>query len=563
GVQAASAEGGTEAAAGHETAAEGAASAAAVAGATEAVAAPQDQLGRPGRPVLAFAAIAGMVLMVTPFAVNETSQRLPGTTIDPVDQEGMLGYFMRPGGDASADATTMAEQRPPSGASASGPTAGLEEEPAPDSGYVPEVQPQERPNQAAGDPPDGGSNGSPGDPDSGSSPGNDPGSSAAGDSSGDGLFSGWGLFGGDDEEDEDTSSAGSGRGDEAAGWDADSRSNEPGTQASQGSESDEEDEGTGGDGNSGGLLDSNTNGAVPMAAGGSEDDEDSAPEEESPAQEGNRPVTEDPAGDPLDTRGEALRDQEPQEERPQEPRQPAEEQQPQEPAQDQQPQQPAEEQRPQEERPQEPVQDQQPQEQEQPQPEEPPAEQPQPQEEQPPPPPEFRYAEVAGVGCGPNERIAYGTAGEHWSGDGTDSWAFGFDGGYTDEHCDGRWHAIPVSGDPNVRTNQYAFWTFNIGFTGAKCDIYVHIPNAESPRWVGGAPAQYRIHPSADPATSEPFASFTIDQVGQKGSWVHVGSYSPPGDTISVKLQNNGADQVNGQDTNAHVVSSAVRTRCN
>ena len=548
---------------------EAASGATAAVGATGAESAPQDRLGRPGRPVLAFAAIAGVVLMAAPFAVNETSQRLPGTTVALVDQEGILGYFMRSDSDGNGEAGAMAEQQSPSSLSASGLMTGVEEQPAPNDGYVPEVLSQEEPEEGgpgdSGDPDSSGSSGSGSgaSPDGESSDSSDnEGSEVAvgSDTSGNDLFSGSG--GDDDEEDdeenEDVSALGNGQGEDTRGSGSDGESGSPG-----GSEDD-------GDVPLGDLPDHNTNGPLTMAATqdseegtgtlAADDDGDgeSAPEDTSAVLSGGAPATEreEPAeeitygqrpasvGEPLNTdNGNLLFKATPPEAPEGWAQERTEEHEVQEPA------------TPQngedvDEDPDAPEQ------------EEPSTVERLPAEELPPPP-EFRYAEVAGVGCAPNERIAYGTAGEFWEGDGTHSWAFGFEGGFAKEKCDGRWHAIPVSGDPDAPNGRYAFWTFNIGFTDAQCEIYVHIPDAESPRWVGGTPAQYQLHPSADPATSEPFASFTVDQVADKGGWVHVGAYTPPGDTISVKLQNSGSDQIDGQDTNAHVVASAVRTRCN
>lgn len=536
----------TEAAPAAEAEAAGAAAAAAEAD-------PRDLLGRPGRPTLAFAAIAGVVLMVTPFAVNETSQRLPGTAVDTVDQEGLLGYFVRADTNASGETTATSEQEQ-SGTAAAGPMTGVDE-PARDSGYVPEVLPQEEPARGgAGQPeePRSGGSGSEGSPDR----------ESRGESGGEGSdASGNGLFAGGDDEDEDEDAPASEEGDDARGSGSDEGSGD--------SDQSEREGGSEGEVPLTDLQDRNTNGALTMASPDSEEDEDAdAPGDDSDGRSdgevehlaAHRPAS---VGEPLkQDNGIPLTESVPQTPAEEQEQRHQEEQRPQE-------QQQSEEQLAQELTPQtpqipaegvegDPSPPEHDGEEEPPSDERPPAEEP-----PPPPPPEFRYAEVAGVGCAPNERIAYGTAGEFWHGDGTDSWAFGFEGGFTAENCDGRWHAIPVSGDPGAPNGRYAFWTFNIGFTDAKCDIYVHVPDAESPRWVGGAPAQYQLHPSADPATSEPFASFTVDQVGRKGGWVHVGAYTPEGDTISVKLQNSGADQIDGQDTNAHVVASAVRTRCN
>ncbi|MBR8743379.1 hypothetical protein DSY14_16845 [Nocardiopsis sp. MG754419] len=516
-------------------AAEGTASAAAAS--TDEVAL-RDRLGRPGRPTLAFAAIAGVVLMATPFAVNETSQRLPGTAMGLVDQQGVFGYFALSGAGSGADAASLTDQRAQSAAVASGPATAALEQPGSESGYVPEVLPQEPPVPAGVTPseePDDDGTGPSSDAPREGGPGDPVDTEDAESSSGD-LAPDFGAGGDEDEDDRDS---------------------DPEDGGSEDSEGGEDGEGDG-DSRVGALPDRNTDGPLSMTAfQGSEvedtDDEgdgDPDPQREEPADDKEtrsadaetRAEDTDALSEPMRTDGGIpLADAVPQESPSHHPR---------------------------EETQKEPLT---PRSGEgsdsdedsgvleqgyRPTVEKVPA-------EGPPPPPEFRYAEVAGVGCAPNERIAYGTAGEFWHGDGTDSWAFGFEGGFTAENCDGRWHAIPVSGDPDVPNGKYAFWTFNIGFTDAACDVYVHIPDAESPRWVGGEPAQYQLHPSADPATSEPFASFTVDQVADKGGWVYVGSYDAPGDTISVKLQNSGADQVDGRDTNAHVVASAVRTRCN
>ncbi|NYJ37907.1 carbohydrate-binding protein [Nocardiopsis aegyptia] len=551
-------------AAAREAASEDVASAAAV-GAAEAD--PRDRLGRPGSPVLAFAAIAGVVLMATPFAVNETSQRLPGTAIALADQEGVLGYFMRADTGTDGDSTVTTERQLSAGTSESGLVTGVEERPAPDSGYVPEVLPQEESEQdSAGnaEEPDSGDAGSA--PDASTEGGSSGSSDGEGsEASRDGLSPNSGgegegedapgsVSGSDGESSDSDGSGGDGNpphggDDEGEGEDTQGPGSDSDAESGESEDSGDSDDsgGSEGDGDSplGGLPDHNTDGPVTMAAPqGSDGDEGtdataaddrdrgSAREGEGPGAEGEplnpdngTPLTEVvPQGTPEEQRPREQVDQEPQTPRNGEGT---------------------------DGRPGEPQRDQ------------PPAGERPPAEGAPLRGPEFRYAEVAGVGCAPNERIAYGTAGEFWEGDGTNSWAFGFEGGFTQENCDGRWHAIPVSGDPDQPNGRYAFWTFNIGFTGAQCDIYVHIPDAESPRWVGGAPAQYRLHPSADPATSEPFASFRVDQVADKGGWVHVGTYTPPGDTISVKLQNSGTDRIDGQDTNAHVVASAVRTRCN
>ncbi|SIO90775.1 Fibrinogen-binding protein [Nocardiopsis sp. JB363] len=516
---------------------------AAAVGATAAEADSGSRLGRPGRPVLAFAAIAGVVLMVTPFAVSETSQRLPGTEFDLVDQEGVLGYFVRSDTSASAESAAMTAQR----TSVPGSMAGVEE-PAPDSGYVPEVLSQEDPEQGGVEDTEG-----PGSDDSGSEAGGSPdggsGDSSDGedsDASGNDPSSGPGG----EEEDEDTRESGSGG---EPGEEEEEDTRESGSDGESGDSGDSEIDG---DSPLGDLPDHNTNGPLALIApdnSGQADDADAPAEEADDDDDADAPADDDDADAPADDErdgGPAPEDEGPgtEEEAPSEAQILAERR----PVSVGEPLNTDEEtplaevlsqEAPEEGRSQEEV------------------DQESPADEEPPP--EFRYAEVAGVGCAPNERIAYGTAGEFWEGDGTHSWAFGFEGGFDTENCDGRWHAIPVSGDPDAPNGRYAFWTFNIGFTDAQCEIYVHIPDAESPRWVGGAPAQYQLHPSADPATSEPFASFTVDQVADKGGWVHVGAYTPPGDTISVKLQNSGADQIDGQDTNAHVVASAVRTRCN
>lgn len=172
-----------------------------------------------------------------------------------------------------------------------------------------------------------------------------------------------------------------------------------------------------------------------------------------------------------------------------------------------------------------------------------------------------RYLALVGPECSASEGSFYSSEGRWESSEGAASWATR-PGGYGQENCQGSYEAIPVSGDPEQGDHQFAAWTFTPGEEGAVCEIYVHVPDDESPLWVASGETRYRIHPGGD--TTEPaIAVFGIDQSEVAGGWVQVTGFVSPAEAFTVRLTNAGADPFPDEEqANAHVAASAMRAEC-
>jgi hypothetical protein len=171
------------------------------------------------------------------------------------------------------------------------------------------------------------------------------------------------------------------------------------------------------------------------------------------------------------------------------------------------------------------------------------------------------FLAVAGPGCQASPGSSYTNAGRWDSAEGTESWATR-PGGYAQEGCDGGYEAIPVSGDPERGNGQYAAWTFTPGEAGVVCELYVHVPDDESPLWVGPGEAKYQLF-SGPAAEGSAVAVFGIDQAQIRGGWVQVTGFTSPTEEFTVQLTNAGADALADQEhTSSHVAASAVRASC-
>ncbi|MFW6642322.1 hypothetical protein ACOALZ_20050 [Nocardiopsis algeriensis] len=171
------------------------------------------------------------------------------------------------------------------------------------------------------------------------------------------------------------------------------------------------------------------------------------------------------------------------------------------------------------------------------------------------------YLAVAGPGCAGSPGSSYRNEGRWDSAEGTASWATR-PGGYTQEGCVGTYEAVPVSGDPEHGNGQYAAWTFSPGYAGAVCDLYVHVPDDESPLWIAPGEARYQIFPGLL-AEGSAVAVFGFDQSLVRGGWVQVTGFTAPSAEFTVQLTNAGDDPLAGQEhTGAHVAASAVRASC-
>ena len=176
-------------------------------------------------------------------------------------------------------------------------------------------------------------------------------------------------------------------------------------------------------------------------------------------------------------------------------------------------------------------------------------------------PVEERYRALTGPGCAGTTDSSYGGEGRWQSAEDSAGWTTR-PGGYDQEGCEGSYEAIPVSGDPEKGDHQYAEWTFTPGEEGAACEIYVHVPEDESPLWVAAGEARYRIHPGND-TTESAVAVFGIEQAEVSGGWVQVTGFVSPEDAFTVRLTNAGEDPFpDDEHTNAHVAASAMRADC-
>ncbi|NKZ00959.1 hypothetical protein [Nocardiopsis alborubida] len=171
------------------------------------------------------------------------------------------------------------------------------------------------------------------------------------------------------------------------------------------------------------------------------------------------------------------------------------------------------------------------------------------------------FLAVAGPGCQASPGASYANEGRWDSAEGTASWATR-PGGYAQEGCDGGYEALPVSGDPERGNGQYATWTFTPGEAGVACELYVHVPDDESPLWISPGEAKYQLF-SGPAAEGSPVAVFGIDQAGIRGGWVQVTGFTSPTEEFTVQLTNAGTDALADQEhASSHVAASAVRASC-
>lgn len=165
------------------------------------------------------------------------------------------------------------------------------------------------------------------------------------------------------------------------------------------------------------------------------------------------------------------------------------------------------------------------------------------------------YLAISGPGCPTSQDASYVREGRGEGEDGTSAWVTR-SGGYEREGCEGDYDALPVSADPEQGDGRYAMWTFAPGREGAECDLYVHVPDDESPQWIAPGETTYRIHPGPD-TDQPPVATFDFDQSQARGGWVKVTGFVTESEEFTVQLTNAGE-----QHGDAHVAASAVRVSC-
>ncbi|MCY9784016.1 hypothetical protein KIK06_08935 [Nocardiopsis sp. EMB25] len=171
------------------------------------------------------------------------------------------------------------------------------------------------------------------------------------------------------------------------------------------------------------------------------------------------------------------------------------------------------------------------------------------------------YSAITGPGCLSSPGAAYDRAGRWDSAEGTSSWATR-PGGYGQEGCGGDYEAVPVSGDASYGDGQYAYWSFTPGHPDATCEIYVFVPDDESPLWVAETEAKYQIFSGPVPE-GDAIAVFGVTQSNVRGAWVQVTGFTSPTEQFTVQLTNAGENPLADQEhASSHVAASVMRTTC-
>ncbi|WP_431676432.1 hypothetical protein [Kitasatospora sp. KL5] len=168
------------------------------------------------------------------------------------------------------------------------------------------------------------------------------------------------------------------------------------------------------------------------------------------------------------------------------------------------------------------------------------------------------YRAVAGPFCtgGHTTTQQYG-----WFDDGQAGWRTNT-GGHAADGCNGKYTSVPMSGAPDKDDGNSVVWTFNTApVTTGTCRLWVYVPNSTDLKAVGGAPTYYTVQRKSAPGVGT-IGSFTVNQTGNRGRWVSVGSYPLSDGKIAVMLHNRGQDWKGGTKTYAHHAASAVKADC-
>jgi hypothetical protein len=159
---------------------------------------------------------------------------------------------------------------------------------------------------------------------------------------------------------------------------------------------------------------------------------------------------------------------------------------------------------------------------------------------------------ITGPGCGGG---TYQRAGYYV--DGKAGWLSGT-GGYSGAGCDGRFDALPMSGDAKkADPSLYATWAFDPG-ARRQCKVALYIPDNDNKMYVGGSPAHYTV---LQKKGNKKLLSFSIDQPRSKGRWVNSAAFKADG-PFDIRLANTGKDWTDTKKTFTHVVAAQARAIC-
>ncbi|MFC3452138.1 hypothetical protein [Amycolatopsis speibonae] len=164
------------------------------------------------------------------------------------------------------------------------------------------------------------------------------------------------------------------------------------------------------------------------------------------------------------------------------------------------------------------------------------------------------YDGTAGRGCGGGT----GFTGVGAYSDGKAGWVNHGNGG-----CGTSFVSIPMSGDANKDdSSAYGLWTFNTGpVTTGSCAVSVFVPTGDATE-VGGSPSVYRVFDRFAVDKGTPVGTFQIDQIGNRGRWVNVGTFRINGAKLAVQLLNRGRDWSGSSKTYAHHAAATVKAKC-
>lgn len=128
-------------------------------------------------------------------------------------------------------------------------------------------------------------------------------------------------------------------------------------------------------------------------------------------------------------------------------------------------------------------------------------------------------------------------------------------GGYSGAGCDGRFDALPTSGDAKKADPKlYAQWAFDPR-SKHQCEATLYIPDKADRTYVGGSPAHYTVRQNKG---GRKLLSFSIDQPRSRGRWVSSAVFTVDG-PFHVRLTNTGT---NPDKTFTHVVAAQARAAC-
>lgn len=114
-------------------------------------------------------------------------------------------------------------------------------------------------------------------------------------------------------------------------------------------------------------------------------------------------------------------------------------------------------------------------------------------------------------------------------------------GGFAGSGCTGLFWSVPMSGSATTDDpDTYVLWYFDTApMTTGHCEIWVFVPQGDSPQEAAGNPTVYQVlHSRNDPRQ---IGTFSVNQTANQGQWVDAGSFAVTDGQLAVKLVNRGA----------------------